>query len=154
MSASPGAYVTSVPQATWIKIRKGRLVWFLYGTFTSSVSYITVPPYHEMPSHIAYNSSSNQTMNYLINLLVYVTAVSGTSPALTVSVNYVDLFAYLNGVTTFYGAFTVPSSGSISSTGQYGGYAYTNFMYAYQIVVNVSGTSPSFTAYITFEILS
>ena len=148
MSASPGAYVTSLPQQTWIKIAKGRFIWYVYGTFTASTSYVTIPPWHEMPLGVSNNGS------YSVLIRVVVTAVSGTSPAMTVSLYATELVSYLNGAVYWGYWFSVPSSGSITSTGYYGnGGTSSDAVNAFQISVSVSGTSPSFTAYIDLMVV-
>ena len=148
MSASPGAVVTSLPQQTWIKIAKGKFLWYVYGTFTSSTSYVTIPPWHELPLGV------NQYGGISTYVQVVVTAVSGTSPAMTINVYLTDTIAYLNGVPYWSLWYTVPSSGSITSTGYYGNYGLAGQLtLAFQISISVSGTSPSFTAYIEFDLV-
>ena len=143
MSASPGAYVTSLPQQTWIKIAKGRFFWYVYGTFTTSTSYVTVPPWHETPL------SGNQYGGFTLSVNVVVTSVSGTSPTMTINVYLTDMIAYLNGSPIWALYFSVPSSGSITSTGIYSaGTLVDQIFFAFQIAINIGGTSPSFTAYI------
>ena len=144
MSTSPGAYVTSLPQQTWIKITKGKLFWYVYGTFTASTTYYTIPPWHETPLGVG------NTVNILFNVIV--TSVSGTSPSMSITINWIDPVAYLNGVTAYTGG--VLSTGSITSTGLY---SYTASLYGYfafMVSVSISGTSPSFTAYIDLQIVS
>ena len=148
MSASPGAYVTSLPQQTWIKIAKGRLLWYVYGTFTSSVSYYTMPPWHELPLGVS-NTGSVEMM-----IDVIVTSVSGTSPAMTVSTVWFDPIEFLNGITSYsLPLLNVPSSGSITSTGIYSNTGTFYGYFAIQVSINISGTSPSFTAYVVLQIV-
>ena len=148
MSASPGAVVTSLPQQTWIKVGKGRLLWYVYGTFTASTSYTTIVPSHELPL------GTSQYGGFAVNVNVVVTAVSGTSPTMTVTIYYTDAIALLNGVAYWNSWFTVPGSGSITTTGLYGnGNTTTQAILGIQVAVSVGGTSPSFTAYISLSVV-
>jgi len=136
MSASPGAYFTSIPQQIWISVGKNRVFWWVNSTYTANASYTVVPPYHVF-------GESNQ---FSIEVAITVTAVSGTSPTLTVSVTRAPLMEYINGAGLF--ASWIQPANAVSTSGIYISNATFYGMYAFQILVSVGGTSPSFTAYI------
>ena len=146
MSASPGAYVTSLPQQTWIKLAKGRFFWYVYGTFTASTSYVAFPPWHDIPQGAGYSFS--------VVIQVVVTAVSGTSPTMNVYLNATDHVAFLNGSPIWNTWNSIPSSGSITSTGYYAaGGSPVQTLVAFQISISIGGTSPSFTAFIDLQVV-
>jgi hypothetical protein len=86
----------------------------------------------------------------VFGVILTVTAVSGTSPTLTISIVNYDLIATYNG-TPGSGASTTLFS-SVSSTGTYV-YTASNTVFTYaSITLTVGGTSPSFTISLTIYI--
>mgnify|MGYP001770839795 CR=1 FL=1 len=140
MSASPGAYATSLPQQTWIKVGRGQLIWYVSGTFTSNTTYQTVPPWYELPGSNGFG----------VGLIVVVTSVSGTSPSMGVSIYFTNIESFINGSPVWYEWLSISNITNVSCTPT--GSNTLNSPVAFQIVIGVSGTSPSFTAYIELAI--
>jgi hypothetical protein len=84
--------------------------------------------------------------------ILTVTAVSGTSPTLTVSVTNYDVVAAING--TYESGFNATLFSNVSATGTYNAYYTSNpYFGAFTISVTVGGTSPSFTASLTIYMM-
>jgi len=135
MSASPGAYLTSIQPGVWYKLsdREWMLPVFVNATITANTNY--GPFAGPIPVY---------TYVYVI---LTVTAVSGTSPTLTVSVTQYDLVAAMNDV--YEGGMGGTWFSNISATGAYYTYGANAYYGAFSISVSVGGTSPSFTATLT-----
>jgi hypothetical protein len=139
MSASPGAYLTSIQPGVWYKLsdREWILPIFVNATITANTNYgpFVAPNPHQL----------------ITNIILTVTAVSGTSPTLTIGVTIYDIVAAING--TYESGFNATIFSNISSPGTYSS-AGTNTFYAmFTISVTVGGTSPSFTATLTIYIM-
>ncbi len=109
-----------------------------------------------LPVFINATITSNQTYGPYVSpkpiqtalyALLTVTAVSGTSPTLSVSVTVYDIVAALNGV--YEGGYGGPWFSNVSSTGTYGVSGTYTYYGVFTISVTVGGTSPSFTATLT-----
>ncbi len=140
MSASPGAYLTSIQPGVWYQIsdREWILPVFINATITSNQTY---GPY-----------VSPIPLQTLDEVVLTVTAVSGTSPTLTISSNAYDVVAALNGV--YEGGWGGTWISNVSAPGTYP-FAWTNgYLGVFTINVTVGGTSPSFTATLTLYIMA
>jgi len=137
--SSPGAYLTSIQPGIWYKLgdREWILPVFINATITANTNY--GPFVAPIPQ---------QTLNLAI---LTVTAVSGTSPTLTIGNTGYDVVAAMNGV--YKGGWSGTLFSNVSATGTYA-YVWTNgYLGVFTINVTVGGTSPSFTATFTIYIM-
>jgi len=136
--SSPGTYLTSIQPGIWYKLsdREWMLPIFINATITSNQTY---GPYVLPTPSITYNI-----------IVLTVTAVSGTSPTLTINNTVYDLVAAINGV---YEGWSSTWFSNISSTGAYNLSGTYIFYGAFTVSVTVGGTSPSFTATLTIYIM-
>jgi len=138
MSASPGAYITSLQTGLWYRF--GDKYWVLPVVINTTITANTTYGPYVFPVPI----------QSVFSAILTVTSVSGTSPTLTVSIVNYDLIAAYNG-TPGSGASTTLFS-NISSTGTYT-YTANNTVFTYaSITLTVGGTSPSFTVSLTIYI--
>jgi hypothetical protein len=138
MSASPGAYLTSLQTGIWYKIADNQwmLPIFINATITANTSYgpyVTPKPQQSITSFI-----------------LTVTAVSGTSPTLSIGWTGLDIVAVMNGIYEGSSSFSGAIFTNVSSTGTYST-TYTNSFFGGVFSINtaVGGTSPSFTVTLT-----
>ncbi len=135
MSASPGAYLTSIQSGVWYKISDNEwmLPVFINATITSNQTY---GPF-----------VSPKPIQITTAIVLTVSAVSGTSPTLTVNwVNY-DVVAAINGV--YESGWSGTWFSNVSATGSYSSISTYTYYGVFTISVTVGGTSPSFTATLT-----
>ena len=138
--SSPGAYLTSIRPGIWYKLGDDQwmLPIFVNATITANQTYGPfIPP--------------QPLLTYNTNILT-VTAVSGTSPTLTISVTVYDVVAAINGI--YEGGFSGTWFSNISSPGTYSGGGTYSYYGVFLVSVTVGGTSPSFTATLTFYIMA
>jgi len=138
VSASPGAYLTSLQTGYWYKI--GSQHWVLPIVINATISAnATYGPYvFPVP------------LQSIFGAILTVTSVSGTSPTLTVSIVNYDLIAVYNG-TGGSGASTTLFN-NVSNTGTYVYTANNTVFTDASINLTVGGTSPSFTITLTIYI--
>jgi len=138
MSASPGAYLTSLQTGIWYRV--GSQYWVLPVVVNATISAnATYGPY-VFPTPI----------QSVFGAILTVTSVSGTSPTLTVAIVNYDVIAVFNG-TGGSGASTTLFN-SVSATGVYTYTASNTVFTDASITLTVGGTSPSFTATLTIYI--
>jgi len=138
MSASPGAYLTSLQTGLWYRV--GSQYWVLPVVINTAISASTTYGSYVFPV----------PLQSVFGAVLTMTAVSGTSPTLTVSIVNYDLVAVYNG-TGGSGASTTLFS-SVSSTGTYVYTASNTVFTDASITLTVGGTSPSFTITLTIYI--
>jgi hypothetical protein len=140
MSASPGAYLTSIQPGVWYKIgdNEWMLPVFVNATITANANYgpFIAPNPHQI----------------ITNIVLTVSAVSGTSPTLTVDYIVYDVVAAINGV--YEGGWSGSWFSNVSATGTYNSYGTYTFYGVFGVSVTVGGTSPSFTATLTIYMMT
>jgi hypothetical protein len=138
MSASPGAYLTSLQTGIWYRV--GSQYWVLPVVVNASIS-----------ANATYGPFVFPTpLQSIFGAILTVTAVSGTSPTLTVAIVNYDVIAVFNGTGGSGSSTTLFSS--VSSTGVYT-YTTSNTVFTdASITLTVGGTSPSFTITLTIYI--
>ena len=137
--SSPGTYLTSIQPGVWYKLsdREWILPAFINATITSNQTYGPfIPP--------------EPIQTFSVDILT-VTAVSGTSPTLTIGINNYDIVAAMNG--KYESGWSGTWFSNISSTGSYATGGTYSYYGVFTVNVTVGGTSPSFTATLTFYIM-
>jgi hypothetical protein len=138
--SSPGAYITSIQPGIWYKIDDNQwmLPVFINATITANTNYgpFVVP----------------KPLQKIFSVILTVSAVSGTSPTLTVGNTVYDLVAAVNGV--YESGLGGTWFSNVSATGSYAA-TYSNTSTGVILVyATVGGTSPSFTATLTIYIMT
>jgi hypothetical protein len=136
--SSPGAYLTSLQTGLWYRV--GSQYWVLPVVISTAITANTTYSQFVFPT----------PTQSIFGAILTVTAVSGTSPTLTVAIVNYDLIAVYNG-TGGNGASTTLFS-SVSATGTYVYTASNTVFTDASINLTVGGTSPSFTITLTIYI--